>query len=336
MDLDMNSEQNGLRLRGIVKYSGGKSEDTPSSFIDQVPSWVFDAFESWSKAELTTLSQRGPAAFPMTPLYNREQQAIVFTSEIAHARKAINMKRDPRVSVTYTHPTGTHLGYKPVIVVQGLAKVIDDDLENGWLKYFEQYQKRSPQSSKQLTARRSLASHISRRTIMEIHPKRIFAWKDGDTNKKPEVWGDVGLAASKPGSARLAGAYNLAAEDVSEMNTYEFAVVTYIDHDGYPLGYPSGFKASQEKNQVSVSKPGGISVRRGQDLSGSVLFHSFDENGGNQRYVLFLGELIESQDGFVFNPKFRPVRRPPGGVDDDRVARRRAEEYLREIVQSKS
>jgi len=308
----------------------------PPSFLDQVPSWVFDAFEGWSKAELTTLSQRGPASFPMTPLYNRDLKAIVFTSEIAHARKAINMKRDPRVSVTYTHSTGTKLGYKPVIVVQGTAKVIDDDLESGWLKYFEQYQKRSPQSSKTLAERRSMASHISRRTIMEIYPNRIFAWKDGDTSKRPEVWGELPKVASKADFPRREETYRLAAEDVAEMGSYDTAVVTFIDEDGYPWGYPSSFKVSQERNQVSVSRPKGVSVPRGGNTSGCLLFHSFDENGGNQRYILFLGELVESQGGFVFNPKFKPVRRPPGGVDDDRVAKRRAEEYLREIVQSKS
>jgi len=153
----------------------------------RIPPWVLEVFENFSKCELTTLSKGKPVTFPVTPDFDKKKQVIVITPSIGAYKKTVNMQRDPRVSVLYSNPTGSHLNYTPTVLVQGLARVFDDDLDHAWQKYRAAHERKSKQLVGEFEQRAGKPAYLYKRFVVEITPMKILAWRSGDLNKPPDV-----------------------------------------------------------------------------------------------------------------------------------------------------
>ena len=153
----------------------------------RLPQWVLQVFERFSKCELTTLSKGKPVTFPVTPDFDAQKQVIVITPSIGAYKKTVNMQRDPHVAVLYSNPMGSHLGYAPTVLVQGLARVFDDDLDLPWQKYRAAHERKSQQLVGELDQRANKPAYLYKRFVVEITPMRLLAWKNGDLNLPPDV-----------------------------------------------------------------------------------------------------------------------------------------------------
>ncbi len=144
-------------------------------------------------AELTVLDPRGrPVTYPLIPLYDGNK--IYMTSSVLFSKKLEHIKADPRVSVTITDPVAA-AGVDPFrrATIQGLAKIVEDDLHSGWERVMPLWTAKEP-IIKDLVKKRFAMPLFWERSIIEIDPTRAFLWETGETNRTPEVF-ELGAVA---------------------------------------------------------------------------------------------------------------------------------------------
>jgi hypothetical protein len=91
-----------------------------------LPSDVHAVLAGFVTCEVATLGRDGtPLAWPAVPLLLPERGQVLLTTTIGFPAKAANLRRDPRVSLLYSNPTGSGLESPPSVLVQGTATVSD-------------------------------------------------------------------------------------------------------------------------------------------------------------------------------------------------------------------
>jgi general stress protein 26 len=153
----------------------------------RLPPWVQDTFNSYLVCEFTTIKNGKPVTLPLLPFYLPDTGKLVVTSSILFSKKIEHMKENPKVSMLFSNPEGTKSG-KHVILVQGTASTEDMDLDHGWEKYLPLWRKKEPYIDAFL-AEREKFGWFWKRIAVTVEPKKITAWKNGDTSRPPEVFG---------------------------------------------------------------------------------------------------------------------------------------------------
>ena len=99
--------------------------------------------EQYRTCEFATLSKSGvPIAWPTVPL-RRPDGTFTLTTSIALPQKAYNIRRDPRVALLFSEPTGSGVVGAPQLLVQGTAtcpdQIVTDvrGLEDYWRRLYE-------------------------------------------------------------------------------------------------------------------------------------------------------------------------------------------------------
>jgi len=125
----------------------------------------------------------------------------------------------------------------------------------------------------------------------------------------------------------------LDAKIVSEISAYPFAVFTYIGEDEFPASFPMKFEFKESERRIAMRRPKGVSIELRPGTPSCVLFHSFNETGGDQHYVMFLGEARTSGEMVEFTIGTGPFTRPLDYREssDQDYFRKRSEKYLNEI-----
>ena len=165
----------------------------------QLPSQVQAALQSFFTCECTTINRGGePLTWPTEPFFDAEAGEIIITASIAFPVKALNARRNPRVSLLFSDPTGSGLDDPPSVLVQGDAEVAES-LE--WTprsrEHFRLSVLRQPDSQQFIAnpvARRLFTFYFQRLTIT-VRPRRILVWRHGDFSALPTI---VDLATPEP------------------------------------------------------------------------------------------------------------------------------------------
>lgn len=153
----------------------------------QIPDWIRQVFDSYLVCEFTTISGGKPVTLPLLPFYDSVSGNLVVTSSILFSKKVESMKRNPRVSMLFSNPEGTTAG-RHTVLVQGTAHPQDADLDHGWERYLPHWRKKEPVIDAFLADREKFG-WFWKRIVVQVEPKRITAWKNGDTTRPPEVFG---------------------------------------------------------------------------------------------------------------------------------------------------
>ena len=136
--------------------------------------------------EVSTLTPDGaPLTWPAVALYLPERGQFVLSTSIGFPVKALNLRRDPRVSLLFSDATGSGLTDPPHVLVQGHALVSDDvltwggDLTAHWarvnaLQPMSRYFTRTPMV-------RWFMGFYYQRLLIHITPDRIRWWPTTDT-----------------------------------------------------------------------------------------------------------------------------------------------------------
>lgn len=141
--------------------------------------------------EFATIGRDGaPWTWPVVPLLLPERGQLLLTTSIGFSGKAANIRRDPRVSLLWSDPTGSGLTAPPAVLVQGYATVGDgvetwnDDLARHWRRVRE-----VQPSSRWTTARplRRVMDWYFMRLLIHVTPRRVSWWAGGDTSRAPAV-----------------------------------------------------------------------------------------------------------------------------------------------------
>jgi general stress protein 26 len=149
-----------------------------------IPQPVTELLEAALVAELTVVDGTGrPVTYPLIPLWDGER--IYMTSSTLFSRKLEHIGANAKVSVSITDPISVG-GRADRTTIQGDARVIDEDPHGGWERLLPIWSAKEPAIVSFLKARVALPLFFER-ALIEIVPRRVLYWRDGDTSAAPQV-----------------------------------------------------------------------------------------------------------------------------------------------------
>jgi len=149
-----------------------------------LPRPVEELLEAALVGELTVVDATGrPVTYPLIPLYDGEK--VYLTSSTLFSRKLEHIKGNPRVSLSITDPVAVG-GRMDRATIQGDARVIDEDPHGGWERLLPIWEAKEPAIVAFLKQRVALPLFFER-SLIEITPLRALYWRDGRTDREPEV-----------------------------------------------------------------------------------------------------------------------------------------------------
>ena len=135
--------------------------------------------------ELSVVDATGrPVTYPLIPLYDGER--VYLTSSTLFSRKLEHIKANPKVSVSLTDPIAVG-GRTDRATIQGDARVIDEDPHGGWERLLPIWEKKEPSIVFFLKQRVALPLFFER-SLIEITPRRVLYWADGDAATAPAAF----------------------------------------------------------------------------------------------------------------------------------------------------
>ena len=306
---------------------------TPFSSTDVDGRALQEVAPVYRTCEFATVSRAGvPVAWPAVCLIAPDGGSITLTTCIALPRKALNIRRDPRVALLFSDPTGTGRHDLPQVLVQGTATCPEQIVTSpaGLEEYWQQLWERQP-------GKVDVSSALTRR-LMDFYYFRLVITVTPDTVvvRPPVVRSNPHADRSAPVPGR--GDHGPWAEAARRLGGYPDGVLgtagdgalpdlrrvrVTADPDGRLLRLSPADSDRADGDPVPASLVG---------LRGSLLFHGHDEHLSALRQFGVLGTVVADAGGVAL----RPERFVPGSAPESPLAlartvfrlRRTAREYL--------
>jgi general stress protein 26 len=149
-----------------------------------IPAPVAELIDAALVTELSVVRSDGrPITYPLIPLWDGER--ILMTSSILFSRKLEHLKDNPHVALSFSDPVA--LGGRPGrATIQGDARVIDGDPHTDWEQVLPLWSAKEPVILQFLKARVAFPLFFER-SVIEVTPRRILYWPDGDTTEAPQI-----------------------------------------------------------------------------------------------------------------------------------------------------
>ena len=282
-----------------------------ASCIDTTPDWptVRAQAAGYIATEYASLDRAGaPITWPVTPYLGATGETIDVSTGLTYPLKAERARRNPKVAVAFTHPTGCGLNAPATFVVQGLATVRDADLRANSARYLVQSSNRFPEAYASIPRPmlRAMAFYWVRIWV-EITPVRVLWWRDG-LDEAPQLWRpptEVAVRQSDPAPAgRNAGSWNTSRTVPWQrrvrgaLDRLGMPVLTTVDPRGWPLPLPVR-EAEPTATGFRVRLPAGVAVDAGPAC---LTFHTHGEVFDGQDNVTVVGHCryaLSHGDGVV-------------------------------------
>lgn len=166
------------------------ADDAGRAAVTALPEDVLVVFREFRTAEMSTLGREGlPLTWPVFPFFRPERGIFQVTTSIGLPQKAFNVRRNPRVAMLFSDPTGTGLLHPPAVLVQGDAtcpdvihtdvKRFEDDVRRGY-----RCQPKAKLYGADPISRRLVGWYFMR-VIIDVVPRVIRWWPDGDFARTP-------------------------------------------------------------------------------------------------------------------------------------------------------
>jgi|SRR5215217_6417625 len=153
---------------------------------------ALDIIDRYFTCEFTTLSRDGsPVTWPVSPRLQADGRFLLGTS-IGMPQKAFNIRRNPKVSMLFSEPTGSGVAQPGAVLVQGDATaedriVTDMSSDPDLAALTETVAARQPAGafwSKRLGRRLGWPYYI--RLLIYVTPRRALFWPTRDFSTAPE------------------------------------------------------------------------------------------------------------------------------------------------------
>ncbi|MEX2546756.1 MAG: pyridoxamine 5'-phosphate oxidase family protein [Chloroflexota bacterium] len=149
-----------------------------------LPREVIELVDAALVTELTVVRKDGrPITYPLIPLWDGEK--ILMTSSILFSRKLEHLKDNPHVSLSFSDPVALG-GRAGRATIQGDARVIDGDPHTDWERVLPLWSAKEPVIIQFLKSRVAFPLFFER-SVIEVVPRRVFYWPDGDVSRAPQV-----------------------------------------------------------------------------------------------------------------------------------------------------
>jgi nitroimidazol reductase NimA-like FMN-containing flavoprotein (pyridoxamine 5'-phosphate oxidase superfamily) len=167
----------------------------------QLPDTVQAVIDRFFTAEVSTVGKDGtPVTWPVVVQYREDRGDFLLCTSIGNPGKVFNLRRNDRISLSYTDPTGSGLTNPPHVVVQGRATVEDEvrtdvtPFEKLWVEKVMGPQPASKIFSSNPIMRWYMDVYYMR-VYVSVTPVRISWWPNGDHSQDLqtiEVFSNVG------------------------------------------------------------------------------------------------------------------------------------------------
>jgi hypothetical protein len=285
-------------------------ETLPTATLPQdlpyLPDEVRPIFERFITCEYTSLTAHDtPITYPVTPYLGADGSTLDVSTGLAYPAKAERARRNPKVALLYSDPTGSGLIRPPVVLVQGYAAVRDADLQANTDRYVRLALAKLPAIYRGTPrfALRKMAWYFARIWI-QVTPVRVLWWPEGRLDQQPERWeapeGAVPRSDPAPAGKAL-GAWKAGADDWRRGAAYAVQklgapILTLVDSEGFPASIRVRATAL-ERDGVRVEVPGGSPV----EVAGPacLTFHTHGETFTGQQNVVFVGHVRHDTVGYL-------------------------------------
>lgn len=149
-----------------------------------MPTPVAELLDRALVAELTVVDGAGrPVTYPLIPLWDGER--VYMTSSTLFSRKLEHIDGNAKVSVSITDPISVD-GRTDRATIQGDARIIAEDPHGGWERLLPIWTAKEPAIVAFLKVRVALPLFFER-ALIEITPRRVLYWSDGDAGRAPQA-----------------------------------------------------------------------------------------------------------------------------------------------------
>jgi hypothetical protein len=269
---------------------------------------VFDRFIT---TEYTTVDSAGkPITWPVTPYYRPGDPCIDLTTGLGYPKKANDARKNPKVALLFSDPTGSGLSDPPMVLVQGTADVDDRDLEANRLRYDKESIEKLP-AVKDISPpdfMKKMLGWYYTRIYVHVRPERVYIWERCDVSTEPQLF-DSHMEEVRSGhdeepeseQAPPEGGMTAWDERLDELGgLHKTAVVSFVAPDGFPFAIRLPVRVDRDKQLVWLeAEPVGVPLAPGLAC---LTAHDHDERFTYQRNFQLRGDLVNEENGWAIRP----------------------------------
>jgi hypothetical protein len=276
-----------------------------------LPPAVHDVFQRFVTCEFTTIDSRGrPITWPVAPFYRPGDPAIRVTTGLGYPKKANDARRNPKVALLFSDPTGSDLSQPPMVLVQGLAEIDDGDLEANRERYGRDSEAK-PTGGRDVAPAGPLGRRFDwyfTRIYIHVGAERALVWRGGDPSAAPESIdssdegvgdrpapsGSPAPGATAPGSPPP-GPPAWDRRLVELGRRYGSAVLSVVGEDGFPFSVRVPVDVNRRGRAIEIgAEPAGIELKPGPAC---VTAHDHHDKLRWMRNFQVRGQLEQRPDG---------------------------------------
>ena len=276
-----------------------------------LPQPARDVFERFITTEYATIDARQqPIIWPVTPYYSQGAPTIDVTTGIGYPKKADDAKRNPRVALLFSDPTGSGIDSGIQVLVQGTADVDESDLDANRERYRREAVAKLPATKEMLPPRwlEGLFSWYFERIYVKTRPERVFVWPGGDIASEPEVF-DAHLEEVRSGHTEeppephepAAGGATAWDARIEELGVrHRTAVLSWVAPDGFPLAVRIPVSVDRDQRRIRLgAQPAGLPLAEGRAC---LVAHAHAPQFTWQENFQVRGDLVRDDDGLALLP----------------------------------
>ena len=263
------------------------------------------------------------SAWPMVPLWLPERGQVVLTTSIGFPVKARQLRRDPRVALLFSDPTGSGKDAPPMVLLQGTAEVSGRVLTHSpdLLAHWARVHAIQP-ASRLFSAAAPLRWFMDwyyMRLVVNVQVDRVLCWPDRDINSAPQVVDVAGCADNTPNSSAygtgrcgaaeatvgpdgpaLAGREPRVKVPARRLARFGSAVLAGRDDTGHPVALRVQAVRGAESGVWTTADTPGVGLSAGEAM---LLFHSHDERLSKLRSLQVVGRIDHGERGWEFRAR---------------------------------
>src|SRR3954463_7982077 len=281
------------------------------AMLSTLPPELHQAAERYLTCELVTIDGSGrPIAWPVTPYFRAAEGCIDVTTGVGYPKKADDAERNPRVAMLFSDPTGSGVADAPMVLVQGIARVDDSDLEANRRRFEDEMARKLPalHALAPTGPMKRFFSWYYDRIYLHVRPERVYVWSRGEVEAEPALY-DAHVEEVRSGHneepeeghAPPEGGMDVWDPRLDRLGTDDAtAVLAFVGPDGFPFAVRVPVRADQAAHVVRIeADPVGAPIEAGPAC---LCAHSHAEDLTWQHSFQVRGDLVEEGSSFVLHP----------------------------------
>jgi hypothetical protein len=272
-----------------------RQAENPRPELTKALAGLADVLATYRTCELATVTKANqPITWPAVCWFDRDAGQIVLTTCIGAPLKAFNIRRDPRVALLFSDPTGSGRSDLPQVLVQGTASCPDEICTSpqGLESYWRELWRRQPASS-------AYGSTPLDRWLFDFYYMRLVITVRADAVvTRPPLVRAAPLAAPRP----VRGDGSAYGQVAPRLRGYSDAVLATVVGDGAPV--LRRVRPSADPETGTLLLEGADAGQLSGATSANLLLHRHDDQLGRLRQFGCVGTLETDKE----RVRLRPMR----------------------------